>query len=412
MEPLSPLTRRALFGGGIAAAGCGLPPFAAVAPSAEAPFDVRRFGAKGDGKADDTAAAQAAIDAALRSRAGRVHFPSGEYRITKSLRIGSAERIDITGDGWSTQLLHERDEHLFLWPAGISCRECSVRHLRVVSAVEDKGRGTAAIACLGGVERSFFSHLLFSRGKRFGSGIVTESVADTTSIDHCVMWEISGTGVRLARGSEIRIFGGRITGDGSFHPANVGVLLTTDNGGVHIVTTDLILLHTGLQIGEAGRKANREIFVTHATFDSSKHGLRQLDHASTSLAGFWAASSDEYQILIEESAVVAIVSFSGGTIFNGGAYRRPGSHHGIVVKAGRFTLSGVHVRHNLGTGIWAGPGARDYAITGCRVHDNGLGMRMEGRRGAITGNVFTANGKDARMTLDAERQTMANVWRV
>jgi polygalacturonase len=44
---------------------------------------VRRFGAKGDGKADDSAAVQSAID----SRSGSVYFPKGIYRITKTIEV-------------------------------------------------------------------------------------------------------------------------------------------------------------------------------------------------------------------------------------------------------------------------------------------------------------------------------------
>ena len=35
---------------------------------------------------------------------------------------------------------------------------------------------------------------------------------------------------------------------------------------------------------------------------------------------------------------------SGGSIFNGGAYGKPGEHNGLVVRAGTFVLSGVTIR--------------------------------------------------------------------
>lgn len=44
--------------------------------------DVRTFGAQGDGRADDTAAVQRAIDAG-----GAVHFPAGTYRLTRPVTI-------------------------------------------------------------------------------------------------------------------------------------------------------------------------------------------------------------------------------------------------------------------------------------------------------------------------------------
>jgi hypothetical protein len=62
------------------------------------PIDVRQFGAIGDGKADDTAAIQAAINAA--GRAGQILLPKGRFRITSPLRITYGQNeINIVGEG-------------------------------------------------------------------------------------------------------------------------------------------------------------------------------------------------------------------------------------------------------------------------------------------------------------------------
>lgn len=67
---------------------------------------VREFGAKGDGKSDDTDAIQRAVDAG-----GAVEFPAGVYRLTRTVRVElsrvgpislsgtSAARIEMTGSG-------------------------------------------------------------------------------------------------------------------------------------------------------------------------------------------------------------------------------------------------------------------------------------------------------------------------
>jgi hypothetical protein len=183
---LADFTRRELLGSTLMAA-TGISPGARSAPSAEeaqGPFDVRAFGAAGDGKTDDTASIQSAIEASLRAGGGHIHFPSGRYRITRSLPFPSGERVDVTGEGWSSQLLQEADEPLFLWPEGISCREVSVRHLRLLSTGRDKSPGTPMIACLGGMERSFFQHPQFTHeGAKAGGGVLVRNVADTTTFD-------------------------------------------------------------------------------------------------------------------------------------------------------------------------------------------------------------------------------------
>lgn len=68
-------------------------------------FDVRGdFGAKGDGSSDDTAAIQAALDAAkAHGRGALAYLPGGQYRITRTLRITGGE-YGLTGTGFRSML--------------------------------------------------------------------------------------------------------------------------------------------------------------------------------------------------------------------------------------------------------------------------------------------------------------------
>lgn len=59
-------------------------------------FDADDFGARGDGRADDTRAVQAAIRAAARAGGGIVHLPAGTYRISQ-LRLAAA--VTLRGAG-------------------------------------------------------------------------------------------------------------------------------------------------------------------------------------------------------------------------------------------------------------------------------------------------------------------------
>lgn len=65
---------------------------------ASAEFDVKNYGAVGDGVTDDTAAIQAAIDAATLVR-GTVFLPRGTYRITASLDCSIRDYMTIYGQG-------------------------------------------------------------------------------------------------------------------------------------------------------------------------------------------------------------------------------------------------------------------------------------------------------------------------
>ncbi len=69
---------------------CLLLPILLSVPIAQADWNVRDAGAKGDGETDDTAAFQQALDAAGNAGGGVVQVPAGRYRIAGSLTIPRA----------------------------------------------------------------------------------------------------------------------------------------------------------------------------------------------------------------------------------------------------------------------------------------------------------------------------------
>jgi len=65
---------------------------------------VKDFGAVGDGVADDTAAIQAAVNAAKAAGGGTVHIPAGTYVTTSTITIDGSG-VQIRGDGmWNTTI--------------------------------------------------------------------------------------------------------------------------------------------------------------------------------------------------------------------------------------------------------------------------------------------------------------------
>jgi len=76
------------------------PPIASIA---QAGPSVRDFGAKGDGKADDAAA----IEAAVKTAAGALYFPKGDYRISRTIRIDldAVARTSLIGSGAATIIM-------------------------------------------------------------------------------------------------------------------------------------------------------------------------------------------------------------------------------------------------------------------------------------------------------------------
>jgi polygalacturonase len=78
----------------VRAAGAGLLTCAYGQDTAGA-FDVKAYGAKGDGKTLDTAAINKAIDAAAAAGGGRVYFPAGSF-LTYSIRLKSSVSLYLS----------------------------------------------------------------------------------------------------------------------------------------------------------------------------------------------------------------------------------------------------------------------------------------------------------------------------
>ena len=71
-------------------------------------YNVKSYGAKGDGTTDDTAAIQAAIDAAHAAGGGTVVMPLGTYALTESLHIKAG--VQLVGTSNSGVIIQPRDK--------------------------------------------------------------------------------------------------------------------------------------------------------------------------------------------------------------------------------------------------------------------------------------------------------------
>ena len=263
--------------------------------------------------------------------------------------------------------------------------------------------------------RSQIEHLVFdssdSKTYPISGGIAMVGVADTNNIRDVLLWEIKGTGIQIGRGSEVRILGGRIVGVGVRFDQSIGVHITGDNGGVHIDSTDIIGLGTGVLIANSsGVGSNREIFINHATIDSNGQGLVIRDNSYVSIIGIWAASSTIHQVFVDYNTS-ALVSISGGTIFNGGVYECPNSTewcNGITVNSGSFILDGVEVRNNNGRGIWVtNKSVNQFQIISCRIFANGQGYNINGSSFIVSNNICNTN-RSPNVIVDSQSSIVQN----
>ncbi len=117
---LSRMSRRrflALSGGALAAAAfaahCEIP---ATAASTAAIYDVRQYGAAGDGATDDTAAIQAAA-AAVPDGGGTLYFPPGTYVVSPTRQMGIAVKSNLRVAGVKGKSVLKIRDHNGDWGA-------------------------------------------------------------------------------------------------------------------------------------------------------------------------------------------------------------------------------------------------------------------------------------------------------
>lgn len=89
------------------------PSFVTVAYASDNTINVKDFGAKGNGKSDDTAAIQKALDSAIGSKGTNVYFPKGTYIIDPSNTLFVESGVKIVGEG--TDSILQANNSKFGW---------------------------------------------------------------------------------------------------------------------------------------------------------------------------------------------------------------------------------------------------------------------------------------------------------
>ena len=69
-------------------------------------FNVKDYGATGDGVTDDSAAVQAAVDAAIAAKGGDVYFPAGKYGFGSQVTVSSTTPVNLRGEGFGNTRVH------------------------------------------------------------------------------------------------------------------------------------------------------------------------------------------------------------------------------------------------------------------------------------------------------------------
>ena len=117
-------------------------------------FNVKEYGALGNGSNNDAPGIQAAINAAAIAGGGIVYIPAGVYILNQTLNIPAGEGLTIQGSGWGTSLKLGNNVNTYALTFGGTDTRITVRDLEIdgnylqQSGVSGGINGAGAIACL------------------------------------------------------------------------------------------------------------------------------------------------------------------------------------------------------------------------------------------------------------------------
>ena len=147
-------------------------------------FNVKAFGAKGDGTTNDYAAIQAAITAA-DAAGGTVYLPAGTYRVDTELLANSPRKVTIQGDGTSSMVIRAGAAITSVLGLTGAFTVCDLT-LNANALAQYAGRGA------GSVSESIFRRVTFTNAKNDGWHFNAVGISDNNSFYDCV-WEVNGT---------------------------------------------------------------------------------------------------------------------------------------------------------------------------------------------------------------------------
>lgn len=382
---------RSFAAGAVLSAALPTEAIAQTAARAET-FNVRDFGAIGDGNADDTEAFQKAISAAVKFPNGRVVIvPSGIYRITSSLTLESTLLLGLAAGGW---------------PA-------DSRPLPTL-LVDVLGPQSCIIANLGTSLHGLCFDFLYEENpsREFGSCVVLKAggISLTNLLLHNptegIMWDGASNIGRLNL-ENVFIVNARKCGVSVAHTLDMATLRNVE---VWNYLPDLVNTCTGFRLGH-----NDEIRLSNCAVVAAAIGFHFIEtklpegKSGATWGGMDNCTVDSSAVGLQIDAINVLRIHGGsiwahhfGVVINGrgnviltGADIRANSDHCLQIKdCDSLTVTGCLFKKN-GT-AWPDTakvqldGGRSVLLNGCTFDENSVGISIgpDAKRFSITGNIF------------------------
>ncbi len=376
-------------------------------------FNVKSYGATGDGSTDDTVAIQAAINA-VPSTGGKVVLPAGVYMISSTLTIDKDGTI-LAGVGAGTTIRVAGSalgiDAIKIGNGSTTRAHCGVLNLRLdASAQKTAGRGIFLTKCF----KIWLQNLLIEKQYR------ALEYTNTTEV-----W-LSASDVRDTKEHGLLIDNDMNSGydwyisDCIFdnpNVSNIGSGIHWDGGETLVVNSvDLLHFNTGFYVNPTAGHESRFGFLNNMIVDTNNdNNIRISNSGSGNTVGLtftncWSGTAVNYGVLIDRpgAGLVQGIRWVGGKIFHNGlaGFRLAGgqdvhisacdiiansqtssaSRHGVEVAGGVSEFSVVDCRigggyeqgNTQGYAIHLDAGASDhYIIMGNDCHGNNNSPKID-----------------------------------
>jgi hypothetical protein len=333
-------------------------------------FNVQGYGAKGDGIADDTAAIQAAINAANTAGGGVVHFPPGTYKTTAALIV--KPNVIISGAGRHISLIYPSTASMTVFDLTQTTLTRTYNEIYSIGIVAQAASVTGIKSVLASAlrfEDLYFAGCLYNFNLDRGSNIQMEGILvegtttyaagkslfqDTTKADYIYDLQITdyqirnvGNGVQDPSMTFNRCVGSVLNGyhandlstGGTGSTQASGILYSGDCQGCKIAESIIVKPQSyGVKYISEGSPAKYPIAmtITDVDIDQSQGVGIQID------AGFWY------------------------TITGGNLTDILGTH-GIIIGSNNTTVEGVKIIHCISQGIQVNANVNHFIIEGNHI---------------------------------------------
>jgi hypothetical protein len=371
-------------------------------------MNVRWFGARGDGVADDLDAFREAYNAAVSAGGGTVYVPAGRYRITAALIIEDPG-ITLRGDGDASVIVPEHDTASIVVRGGPSQR---TRGVRIADLLLEEWTKTWAHA----LEVGYATDVVVERLHGVGgfNGVLVEASSEVT-LDDLRLLDYRGSGryVRITGGHggnpdtgcrSIRIRRAVLGGDAVQGMRGIdvdGLVQDVDLVDVRLVNIGAVAFHVRNSVGGPVAPTNIRAhgLACHAPV---RECIRLDDGAALTVTAATLYRSHQCDNIYIGASVHG-ATFIGGV--SAGAQQA-----GIFVAGQDVSIRAMHVKANSSpltaggvrnayAGIQVAATARGVTITGCRsgesttadYQQHGIKIDAGADELCVTGNVCTHN---------------------